>query len=170
VSDYHEFKKDKGKPKLHLIPWEAMQTRLLGCAPGASRDIAYAALVVLRLYQHGNFASAWKNPYVLSCINTADLPAVSRVMEGGLSKYEESSYRSVGDGAQRYLSAMLRHSLAAGGGELDPESGLPAIDHAYCNLFILFALSRMAMESVSVLQAPPGPEAAQEPCDREEAE
>lgn len=77
----------------------------------------------------------------MSLLPMKDLEGVVRVLEFGAKKYARGDWQYVENGAFRYLDAGLRHS-----GELtdattieelrilDPESRLPAIDHAICSL------------------------------------
>lgn len=77
----------------------------------------------------------------MSLLPLKDLEGVVRVLEFGMKKYARGDWKFVQDGAFRYFDAGLRHS-----GELtdpdtiedlrklDPESGLPHIDHAICSL------------------------------------
>jgi hypothetical protein len=64
---------------------------------------------------------------------------IVKILEYGAQKYTANGWQSVPNARQRYMDALLRHTLAAAGGEwLDPESGLPHLAHAGCNaLFLL---------------------------------
>jgi hypothetical protein len=65
------------------------------------------------------------------------LLAVSEVLRFGAQKYAEHNWRKGMDWS-RLHGAALRHLLAfADGEDLDPESGLPHIDHALCCLLFL---------------------------------
>ncbi len=63
---------------------------------------------------------------------------VLAVLEYGAKKYAPDNWKKLDDIEERYFNAMQRHLLAIQGGEvLDPESGLPHIDHIICSaLFI----------------------------------
>jgi hypothetical protein len=67
------------------------------------------------------------------------LEAVGQVLTFGAQKYAAHSWQTVPEGDERYKSALLRHLLAVGKGEvIDPESNLHHLAHAACNaLFIL---------------------------------
>lgn len=63
------------------------------------------------------------------------------VLTFGARKYSPNGWRSVPNGRDRYLSALLRHIYALQTGELvDKESGLRHIDHAMCNVAFLAEL------------------------------
>lgn len=101
----------------------------------------------------------------LGLIPARALVGPARVYGYGAKKYAAGNYynATLADGAgARYVSAALRHlgdmqepnglhtaeSLAA----LDPESGLPHIDHAICGLLMLRAI----MTKCGALPADPG--------------
>ena len=64
--------------------------------------------------------------------------AVAKVMTFGAKKYAPNGWKSVPDAINRYNSAMLRHMVAVQKGEvIDPDSGLPHIDHIACNAMFL---------------------------------
>jgi hypothetical protein len=68
---------------------------------------------------------------------------VVRVLTFGASKYSDDGWRKVENAKERYFGALLRHIFAFRRGEwLDPESGLPHIAHALCNLVILYELHK----------------------------
>ena len=53
-------------------------------------------------------------------------------------KYSENSWQNLPNFWKRYKAALLRHLTAIDTGELiDPESGLPHIDHVLCNAAFL---------------------------------
>lgn len=67
---------------------------------------------------------------------------IGRVLAFGASKYVERGWEG-GIAYSRLFAAAMRHSLAAGRGEVnDPESGLPHEAHFYCNLAFIVALGR----------------------------
>jgi len=76
------------------------------------------------------------------------IEAVTRVMEFGLAKgYVRDSWRDVPDAQRRYMAALLRHvSAILQGEDIDPDSGLPHIDHAACDALFLSALRRGCRE------------------------
>ncbi len=64
--------------------------------------------------------------------------AVAKVMTFGAKKYAPNGWKSVPNAVDRYNSAMLRHMVAIQKGEtIDPDSGLPHIDHIACNAMFL---------------------------------
>lgn len=66
---------------------------------------------------------------------------VVRVLEFGATKYTEGGWRHVPDARRRYMAATTRHLVAWWRGEkTDPESGLPHLAHAACNVLFLLAL------------------------------
>jgi len=68
----------------------------------------------------------------------SSIAGVTRVLEVGARKYCANNWQNVRPGI-RYVSAALRHLLATESGEaLDPETGLPHLDHLGCCL--VFAL------------------------------
>ena len=70
------------------------------------------------------------------------LEGVAEVLTFGARKYAAHSWRTVPEGADRYRDALYRHLAAFERGELtDPESGLPHLDHALCNLLFVRELS-----------------------------
>lgn len=102
----------------------------------------------------------------LGLVPAQALVGAARVFEYGARKYAPGNYysASLSDGAgRRYVSAALRHlaemqlpnglhtadSLAA----IDPESGLPHLDHVLCGLMML----RSILVKDGVLPADPGP-------------
>lgn len=67
---------------------------------------------------------------------------VGRVLTFGARKYAPNNWRK-GLPWSRTLGATLRHLFAwAKGEEADPESGLPHLAHAACNLMFLMEWSR----------------------------
>lgn len=77
----------------------------------------------------------------LSLVPQQGIEAVARVRMYGVTKYTDpNSWKGVSP--ERYLDACLRHIGAhIKGEECDPESGLPHLDHAACNLLFIAALS-----------------------------
>lgn len=73
--------------------------------------------------------------------------AVGAVRTYGVNKYGDSdSWRRVSP--DRYLGAMLRHIMAYQAGEtIDPESGLPHMWHAACNMAFLIDMDASAYKN-----------------------
>jgi hypothetical protein len=64
------------------------------------------------------------------------LDGVASVLTFGANKYADNSWQGIE--RHRYEGALRRHLSAIDRGEeLDPESGLPHIDHALCNLIFM---------------------------------
>lgn len=73
----------------------------------------------------------------LDLLPVVALRGAGRVLAYGAKKYDPDNWRKVDD-RRRYLGAALRHLFAwAGGEDLDPESGLPHLDHAVCSVLFL---------------------------------
>lgn len=68
------------------------------------------------------------------------LEPVLRVLEFGAKKYSRGGWKTVPDAKRRYQAALMRHVTAYLDGEfLDPETKLPHLAHAGCNvLFLLY--------------------------------
>jgi hypothetical protein len=63
---------------------------------------------------------------------------VAKILGMGAEKYGENAWQDLPDFWKRYKAALLRHLTAIDKGELvDPESGLPHIDHVLCNAVFL---------------------------------
>lgn len=66
------------------------------------------------------------------------MESLGEVLGMGARKYAENSWQHLPDFWKRYKAALLRHLTAIDKGELlDPESGLPHIDHVLCNAAFL---------------------------------
>jgi len=64
--------------------------------------------------------------------------AIAEVLTFGAQKYAAHSWKQVPDYKNRYYSALRRHLNAWRAGEkTDPESGLPHLAHAACNIYFL---------------------------------
>lgn len=89
----------------------------------------------LALHEPGAKADAGKQLAGVLFDFSHALSAVADVGTMGAAKYSRGGWRSVPNGQQRYLDAMMRHLLKHGQGELvDPESGHPHLAHATWNL------------------------------------
>lgn len=74
---------------------------------------------------------------MLSLLSRIWLEGTARVLTFGAKKYAAHNWRK-GMQHSRLLDALQRHVLAfQDGEELDPESGLPHLDHASCCLMFL---------------------------------
>lgn len=68
----------------------------------------------------------------LDLIDPLALEGLARVLTFGAKKYDRHNWRG-GIAWSRLVAALLRHTFAILRGELiDPESGLPHIDHVGC--------------------------------------
>lgn len=81
------------------------------------------------------------------------LCGLAAVMWYGAKKYAKNNWKKATspEDRQRYIEAALRHLAARENGEtVDPESGLPHIDHALCNLYFASELEKMANENIEL--------------------
>jgi hypothetical protein len=63
---------------------------------------------------------------------------IVKVLTHGAKKYAPNNWRKVEDPRSRYYAAAMRHLASWRRGELvDPESGIPHLAHAGCNLLFL---------------------------------
>lgn len=63
---------------------------------------------------------------------------VCKILTFGAKKYGDNTWQDLPNFWSRYKAALLRHITAIDKGELiDPESGLPHIDHVLCNAVFL---------------------------------
>ena len=75
----------------------------------------------------------------LSLVDRAAEEGMVRVLEFGARKYDRNNWRR-GFSWNRLIDAAFRHLRAFQEGEtLDPESGLPHVDHAACMIHFLSA-------------------------------
>jgi hypothetical protein len=73
----------------------------------------------------------------MDLLDWSALEGLARVLTFGASKYEPNNWRS-GIVNSRLIASLLRHLAAIQRGEdIDPESGLPHIDHLGCNWLFL---------------------------------
>lgn len=78
-----------------------------------------------------------KTQYTLVMEADAALKGITGVMENGAKKYSRANWKQ-GLGHVGIMDSMMRHYIAYLNGEdLDPESGLPHVDHIGCNALFL---------------------------------
>jgi len=66
------------------------------------------------------------------------ITGLGKVLTHGAKKYEPNNWQTLDAPLNRYYGAAMRHIEAWREGELlDPESGLPHLFHAVCNLMFL---------------------------------
>lgn len=83
------------------------------------------------------------------------LEGIAHVLTFGAQKYDPHNWRG-GIAYSRIISSLLRHLAAFQRGEdIDPESGLPHIDHIGCNVMFLsyFSKRRQDLDDRPVLHA-----------------
>jgi hypothetical protein len=81
----------------------------------------------------------------MSQLPLADLELLAQVLEYGAKKYTRDNWKQGGGhDPNRLIAACLRHLAAYQEGEKrDPESGLPHIAHACCNLVFIMRQIRL---------------------------
>lgn len=95
---------------------------------------------VLRAVQGGHKADDGKVPMEL--LSPIALESCAKVLGFGAKKYAAHNWRK-GIAHSRITGAILRHLFAYLSGEdLDPESGLPHVDHLLCEAMFLSELVR----------------------------
>lgn len=68
---------------------------------------------------------------------------IALVLTMGAAKYSPNSWQHVEDAVNRYYAALRRHINAWRKGEkIDPESGLPHLAQAACNIMFLMHFER----------------------------
>lgn len=77
---------------------------------------------------HGKCAAGVLHDFALA------LQAIANVGDFGMKKYTRGGWQSVPNGEQRYADAMWRHLLKSRHEDIDPDSGLPHLDHMLWNL------------------------------------
>ncbi len=94
--------------------------------PGAPFDMGAKALKEATKADSGKIR--------VDLLSTPAILGLAQVLTFGAKKYADDNWRSGGGLAwRRVIGAAMRHLLAFSGGEdLDPESGLPHIDHLMC--------------------------------------
>lgn len=74
----------------------------------------------------------------LSLLPPLAIIGVGEVLTFGAVKYCKEGWKDVPDAVNRYRDALLRHFMAMLSGEdVDPDSGLPHIDHIQANAMFL---------------------------------
>ena len=72
-----------------------------------------------------------------------NIEAIAAVLTYGVVKYSPDSWQTVPDAERRYWAAMMRHLKDHQAGDVNnPESGLPHLHHAFCNLYFLVWLQK----------------------------
>jgi len=90
--------------------------------------------------EQGKKADDGKNP--MDLLSGIALAACARVLGFGAKKYAAHNWR-MGLSHSRISAAILRHLFAYLDGEdLDPESGLPHVDHVLCEAMFLSEMVR----------------------------
>lgn len=87
---------------------------------------------------HGKVAAGLVHDFSLAML------AIAAIGDFGMRKYTRGGWQSVPNGEERYFDAMWRHLLKSRHEELDPDSGLPHLDHALWNLSAVVELRKRA--------------------------
>lgn len=89
----------------------------------------------------------------MDLLDAAALEGLAKVLTFGANKYAADNWRA-GIQYSRLISSLLRHLAAIQRGELiDPESGLPHIDHLGCNWMFLSNFMKQQPEKNNDLYA-----------------
>lgn len=79
-----------------------------------------------------------QNKVRMDLVPLSVMESLGQILTMGAQKYGENQWQNLPDFWKRYKAALLRHLTAIDKGELiDPESGLPHIDHVLCNAAFL---------------------------------
>jgi len=72
-------------------------------------------------------------------VNFKVFEGMVRVLMAGAKHYGRDNWKLVPDGKQRYIKAAIRHFIdwMNDPDGCDNDSGLPHIDHLFCNLYFL---------------------------------
>lgn len=106
---------------------------------------------VLDLYSGGTKYDQGKPR--MDLLDAAALEGLAKVLTFGANKYAADNWRA-GIQYSRLISSLLRHLAAIQRGELiDPESGLPHIDHLGCNWMFLSNFMKQQPEKNNDLYA-----------------
>ena len=90
----------------------------------------------------------------LDLLDPVALDGIAAVLAFGAKKYAAHNWRG-GISYSRLLSALLRHSFAILRGEyIDPESGLPHIDHVGCCWMFLSNMMKTRPDLDDLYKAP----------------
>ena len=74
---------------------------------------------------------------MVSLVDPKFILGVGQILTFGANKYAKNNWK-LNEDLDRYKDATLRHMYAYLSGELlDPESGLPHLDHVACNIMFL---------------------------------
>jgi len=92
----------------------------------------------------------------MDLVSSHALLGLGAVLHYGAEKYDAHNWRG-GMEWSRLTGAAMRHLLAFQGGEdIDPESGLPHIDHALCCLMFLSEFQKTGCGTDNRYQEMPG--------------
>lgn len=109
--------------------------------------------------RHGNTTGSTKfdgDKPQMDLVPLSSVHAVAQVMTFGAKKYSANGWKDVPDARNRYTAAMLRHMTAVQDGEeIDPDSGLPHLDHIACNALFLSWFRRNPQRGLPVSSTPP---------------
>lgn len=134
-------KKDAGKARLDLVPWNEFEP--------TPRDWPVDAVdASLKTWWSGK-------PYGLDLsIPVRQIPGVARVLAFGAQKYRARGWED-GIPFSRIFAAACRHASAHAAGEfLDEESGLPHESHFWCNVLFLVVLTARGRADLDDRPAP----------------
>lgn len=104
----------------------------------------------------GDRHNAGKPQLTLVLEADAALEGITKVLENGMAKYSRSNWRK-GLHHVGIIDSMMRHVMKYLNGEdIDPESGLPHVDHIGCNALFLSQMfhTRKDLDNRSINAAP----------------